>query len=52
LYRALGWTPPEFAHCELVTDAAGHRLAKRDDALSLRRLREHGTVPTELREGW
>ncbi len=52
LYRALGWTPPEFAHCELVTDVAGHRLAKRNDALSLRTLRERGAVPSELRAGW
>jgi len=52
LYRALGWTPPEFAHCELVTDAAGHRLAKRNDALSLRTLRERGAVPSDLRYGW
>jgi glutamyl-tRNA synthetase len=52
LYRALGWTPPEFAHCELVTDAAGHRLAKRNDALSLRTLRERGSVPADLRAGW
>ncbi len=52
LYRALGWAPPDFAHCELVTDAAGHRLAKRNDALSLRTLRENGAVPTELCTGW
>jgi len=52
LYRALGWSPPEFAHCELVTDAVGRRLAKRDDALSLRTLRERGAVPSELRVGW
>ena len=52
LYRALGWTPPQFAHCELVTDVAGHRLAKRNDALSLRTLRERGAVPSELRAGW
>lgn len=52
LYRALGWSPPEFAHCELVTDAAGRRLAKRDDALSLRTLRERGAAPPELRAEW
>jgi glutamyl-tRNA synthetase len=52
LYRSLGWAPPAFAHCELVTDAAGHRLAKRNDALSLRTLRGGGAVPNELRSGW
>jgi len=52
LYRALGWTPPQFYHCALMTDAAGVRLAKRHDALSLRRLREEGNTPARLRTGW
>jgi len=52
LYRALGWTPPRFYHCPLMTDAAGVRLAKRHDALSLRRLRESGKTPAGLRAGW
>jgi len=42
LYRALGWTPPAFYHCDLVADEAGARLAKRHDALSIRRLRALG----------
>ena len=52
LYRALGLTAPEFFHCELMTDAAGVRLAKRHDALSLRHLREQGCVPEEIRVRW
>ena len=36
LYRALGWPPPAFYHCPLVTDAAGRRLAKRTGAAALR----------------
>jgi glutamyl-tRNA synthetase len=48
LYRALGWRPPAFYHCELVTDPAGQRLAKRHDALSLRALRAQGRCPAEL----
>ncbi|MCC7373765.1 MAG: tRNA glutamyl-Q(34) synthetase GluQRS [Verrucomicrobiales bacterium] len=52
LYRALGWAPPGFYHCPLVTDDAGVRLAKRHDALSLRRLREMGKTPEELRRDW
>jgi glutamyl-tRNA synthetase len=36
LYHALGCAPPTFYHCPLVTDAAGVRLAKRHDSLSLR----------------
>jgi glutamyl-tRNA synthetase len=52
LYRALGWTPPQFYHCALMTDEAGVRLAKRHDVLSLRRLREAGKTPASLRAGW
>ena len=52
LYRALGWTPPAFHHCPLVTDEHGQRLAKRHDALALRTLRAAGRTPEELRAGW
>ena len=52
LYRALGWPPPSFYHCPLVTDKNGVRLAKRHDALSLRQLRQSGADPTRLRLGW
>ncbi len=44
LYRALGLTPPDFFHCELMLDERGVRLAKRHDALSLRKLRGAGHV--------
>lgn len=49
LYRALGLRPPEFFHCELMTDEKGVRLAKRHDALSLRQLRERGETPEGIR---
>lgn len=52
LYRALGWTPPDFYHCPLVTDEKGVRLAKRHDVLSLRALRAKGAEPATLRESW
>ncbi|MBL9137833.1 MAG: tRNA glutamyl-Q(34) synthetase GluQRS [Verrucomicrobiales bacterium] len=52
LYRALELTVPSFHHCPLVTDELGVRLAKRHDALSLRRLREMGRSPESLRSGW
>jgi glutamyl-tRNA synthetase len=52
LYRALGLTPPAFFHCPLMTDETGVRLAKRHDALSLRRLREQGVSPESLRQNW
>ncbi len=52
LYRALGWPAPRFYHCPLMLDAAGVRLAKRHDALSLRTLRAAGRTPESLRAGW
>ena len=42
LNRALGFTDPAWFHCALVMDESGRRLAKRHDALSVRRLREQG----------
>jgi glutamyl/glutaminyl-tRNA synthetase len=52
LYRALGVPAPQFYHCPLMTDEKGVRLAKRHDALSLRRLRAEGTSPAQLRAQW
>ncbi len=49
LYRALGLPPPRFFHCALMLDEKGVRLAKRHDALSLRKLRELGETPESLR---
>ena len=49
LYRALDFRPPEFYHCHLVRDESGVRLAKRHDALSIRRLRESGCTPEQVR---
>jgi glutamyl-tRNA synthetase len=50
LYRALGWGAPDFYHCDLVRDEAGVRLAKRHDALSIRRLRESGWAAEQVRK--
>ena len=49
LYRALGLSIPDFYHCDLVRDEAGVRLAKRHDALSIRKLRELGWAPEQVR---
>jgi glutamyl-tRNA synthetase len=49
LYRALGWPAPRFFHCEVMLDETGERMAKRHDALSLRRLRLQGRTPTGIR---
>lgn len=42
IYRALGATPPAWAHAPLVLDENGKRLAKRSDALSIRTLLARG----------
>lgn len=51
LFRALGAEVPAYYHCDLVRDADGVRLAKRHDALSIRRLREMGCTPEQVRTG-
>jgi len=48
LYRALGVPPPVFFHCALLMDEGGKRLAKRNDALSIRALRDGGMKPEEV----
>ena len=50
LFRALGLAVPDYYHCDLVRDEAGVRLAKRHDALSIRKRREQGWTPEEVRE--
>jgi len=49
LYRALGLAIPDFYHCDLVRDDTSVRLAKRHDSLSIRKLREMGWTPEEVR---
>ena len=49
-YADLGYAAPDYFHCELVRDAAGVRLAKRHDALSIRYLRESGMAPEKVLE--
>jgi glutamyl/glutaminyl-tRNA synthetase len=49
LFRALGLTAPNYYHCNLVRDEAGVRLAKRHDALSIRKLREQGWTAEQVR---
>jgi glutamyl-tRNA synthetase len=50
LIRALGYSVPAYFHCPLLRDEKSIRLAKRHDALSLRRLREQGGKAEELRK--
>lgn len=51
LQEALGLPHPEWTHFPLVCDAAGRRLAKRADDLSLQELRVGGTDPRAI-VGW
>lgn len=49
LQALLGLGTPTYHHHRLLTDAAGRRLAKRDEALTLRALRAAGKTPDEVR---
>jgi glutamyl-Q tRNA(Asp) synthetase len=49
LQSLMGWPVPAYAHHELLTDATGRRLAKRDRAATLRDLRARGHSPAEVR---
>jgi glutamyl-tRNA synthetase len=42
LYRLLGWEAPMFTHVPLLMDQEGHRLSKRQQALSIAALRSQG----------
>ncbi|WP_265501814.1 glutamate--tRNA ligase [Paracoccus beibuensis] len=48
IIRAIGGTPPSFAHHSLLTGAKGEELSKRIGALSLKDLRENGVAPEAL----
>lgn len=49
LQALMGWPEPLYAHHRLLTDDAGRRLAKRDQAPTLRALRARGMSPAEVR---
>lgn len=51
LYKALGLTPPAFAHAPLILGEDGRRLAKRHGDLGISALRAAGTKP-EAVIGW
>jgi|UniRef100_UPI003783BD05 glutamyl-Q tRNA(Asp) synthetase len=50
LQELLGLPVPEWHHHRLITDESGKRLAKRDDARSLRSLRAAGWTPERVRD--
>lgn len=46
--RALGISSPKYSHVPLICDAAGRRLAKRDQARSLGQLRKEGLSASRI----
>jgi glutamyl-Q tRNA(Asp) synthetase len=49
LQKLLGLPQPAYRHHKLILDAAGKRLAKRDEAATLRALRQSGKTPADIR---
>ncbi|OSP55459.1 tRNA glutamyl-Q(34) synthetase GluQRS [Pseudoruegeria sp. SK021] len=49
LQRLLGLPTPTYHHHRLIRDAAGKRLAKRDDARAIRLYRDMGATPADIR---
>ena len=49
LHRLLGTPVPDFHHHDLIRDAAGKRLAKRDDARAVSKYRAEGATPADIR---
>lgn len=49
LQSLLGLPTPEYHHHRLIRDAAGKRLAKRDDARAISRFRAEGASPQDIR---
>jgi glutamyl-tRNA synthetase len=46
--RALGWTPPKYAHLPLIMGADGARLSKRNGAVAVSDYRKQGFIPEAL----
>jgi glutamyl-Q tRNA(Asp) synthetase len=49
LQALMGWPTPVYRHHRLLTGADGRRFAKRDDSVTLARLRAEGVSPATLR---
>src|SRR6202047_3603372 len=57
LYRALGATPPNFAHIPLILNRDGSKMSKRDEGAAIATYIEQGYVPEAVRNylcllGW
>lgn len=49
LQRLLGLPTPTYHHHRLIRDETGRRLAKREDAKAIRRFRDEGATPRDIR---
>ncbi len=50
LQALLGLPTPIYRHHRLILDDNGKRLAKRDDSRAIRKYREEGATPQDIRE--
>lgn len=50
LQHLLGLPTPKYHHHRLIRDETGKRLAKRDDARAIRKYREDGLKPSDIRK--
>jgi glutamyl-tRNA synthetase len=48
LYRAFGWTPPEFIHMPLLRNADKSKISKRKNPVSINFYRDFGVLPEAL----
>ncbi|MDR0464309.1 MAG: glutamate--tRNA ligase [Treponema sp.] len=48
MYRAFGWTPPEFCHLPMVMGQDGKKLSKRHGATSIDEFAKQGYLPEAL----
>ncbi len=48
LYRAFGWTPPEYCHLPMVMGEDGKKLSKRHGSTSLVEFRDQGYLPEAI----
>lgn len=49
LHALLDLTPPVYKHHDLILDDTGKRLSKRDEAATLRAMRERGLTPDDVK---
>lgn len=48
MYRALGWTPPTFAHLPLLMNKDGSKLSKRQGDIFIQKFKTEGILPEAL----